>query len=65
MPLDHEMRCQRTDEAFTIVSLPGLLPALLVAEDEVDPVMKMTRHMVTLKCRAQLADEILRIWKNP
>ena len=50
MPLDHEMRCQRTDEAFTIVSLPGLLPALLVAEDEVDPVMKMTRHMVTLKC---------------
>ena len=48
----------------TIVSLMGLFSTLLVAKDEVDPVMKMTRHVVTLECRAQLADEIFSIWNN-
>ena len=44
-----------------VVGLLGLLPALLVAEDEVDPVVNVPRDVLRLEGLPQGLDEVLRV----
>ena len=39
-----------------IVSLLGRLPRLFETKDEIDPLMKVSRHVVTLQCLGRKRD---------
>ena len=40
-----------------VVSLDGVRPALLVAEDQIDPVMQVHTHELRLQCEPVLAQQ--------
>ena len=44
----------------TVISFLGLLPPLLVAEYQVDPVVQVLRDVVALQGLSQVPDEVLR-----
>ena len=48
---------------FTIMSRHGFAASLLEAEHQVDPLMKVLGHVLTLQCRPVLMKEIAGIWE--
>ncbi len=52
------------DGDLTVVSFFRFVSSLFVAEDEVDPVVKILRHVFALQSGSRFADEICAVWKT-
>ena len=48
-----------------IVCLGGLFPALLVAEYEINPMMKVVRYILRFECQAMQANKFMRTSLGP
>lgn len=44
---------------FTIMAGHGLTSLLFVAEDQIDPLMQVFRHVLTLQCKTHLLQEVI------